>query len=166
MKTLVKSIFTFSGILLTLSATILTAGNISIKKIDNADLDSLAKSAAASNKNVMIIYYKGTCKACSQLSKNINKSKTLLSQKFVVYKTDVSSGFNVVCPNNDVYTDNEYMDIKGITKLPALVITDTDGNVSFVKNNIIDMKGLVAAVQQFSKNKLALRNKGIQKIVN
>ena len=154
MKTLTYLFCAMVGVLLSLSSTISYANDRSILKVDSADFSDLAEKAADEKKQLMIIYYKDQCKACDDLDKmqlTESDSSNKLYSGYSIYKTNVSSGFDIVCPSGDVYSDSEFMSIKGITELPALVMTDSEGNVTYVENNITSKKNIITVSELFKE---------------
>ena len=132
-----------------------------IREINNIEMDVLAHQAAKENKQLMIVYYKDKCTVCDELTNNGsigNESVSGLNQKFAMHKSDVSAGFNVTCPNDEEFNENEFMAIKGISKLPAIVITDSYGNVTVVKNNIASSQQLIALGEELHNRKVAGKN--------
>ena len=109
------------------------AGDELVRELGSVDLGVLAQEAAADQKQLMLVYYDNDCKACDELNQLYNAAGakgSQLERDFVIHKTNVSTGFNITCPNGQEFADNEFMAMKGITKLPALVITDSEGNVT------------------------------------
>ena len=137
------------------------AENNSVREINSIEMDVLAHQAAKGNKQLMIVYYKNKCKVCDYLTNDENldsESVSGLKQNFAVYKSDVSAGFNVTCPNGEEFNENEFMAIKGISKLPAIVITDSYGNVTVVENNIASGKQLIALGEKLQNRSVAGKN--------
>ena len=153
MKTLVKLLFVVAGVLYGMGNMVL-ADKGNIPEIDSFDLGSLAQDAAKEKKQLMVVYYKDTCAPCEQLSQqgsHVDVSVSQTAPDFVMYKTNVSSGFNVVCPNGEQFADKEFMAIKGITALPAVVITDSFGNVMYVENSVTSKDQLLAVGKKYKK---------------
>lgn len=68
MKASVKLIFVVAGILYGWSGNMVLADKVSIAEIDSLDLGTLAQDAAKAQKQLMVVYYKGTCVPCEQLN--------------------------------------------------------------------------------------------------
>ena len=150
-----KSIKLLCTTICVMASSLAYADESLIQEVNNADLGYLAEKATDNKKQLMMIYYKGQCKACDEVDKihlSENTSNNKLHKEYSIYKTNISAGFDVVCPNGDMYSDQEFMSIKGISELPALVITDDEGNVTYVENNISDKHKLIAASKLFKKS--------------
>lgn len=157
MKNLLKMMVLMSGLLPVLGINFAMAANNNIPELDNLDLGELAQQAASDNKQLMVVYYNGTCLPCEQLGQAMNtldKDGVQLTSDFVLYKTNVSAGFQVVCPNGEQFAEAEFMAVKGITGLPAVVITDGFGNVMHVENNVTNKGQLVAASERYKKQNI------------
>lgn len=129
-----------------------------VQEISHADMAGLAQDASKDNKHVMILYYENNCAACDDLNQLHNTGSVTakrLQQDFALYKTNVNGGFNVTCPNGEYLNDRHYMSIKGIEKLPALVITDRAGNVVFVENDVSNKDQLLALGDKYRQRHLA-----------
>ncbi|WP_126456204.1 hypothetical protein [Sulfuriflexus mobilis] len=126
------------------------AGNSVIPEVDIADLAVLAGDAAEKNKQLMIVYYQDECAVCNDINLG-----TDLDDSYMLYKTDVSAGFNVICPNGEEFANNEFMFIKGISKLPAVIFTDRLGNVAIVENAVNDKASLVSAAEKNRSHAIA-----------
>ena len=149
MKRYLQSIVAIFGLCLAFSAHTVEP---TITEVESADLNQLAEEAAAENKQLMIIYYRDHCKACEQLVSAQGDDDTMLnktSQNYKIYKTNAANGFDVVCPNGEQLSNNEFMSVKGITSLPAVVITDKFGSVQVVENNVKDAQQLLAISDLF-----------------
>jgi len=140
MKTFTTTILTtVIGLLLVVAVPLAQAGEIQIPEVENADFEKLAQDAVVENKQLMIVYYRNQCDTCEQLmsmqgSSNIAVNK--INQQYKIYKTNVINSFDVVCPSGEIYSEDEFLAIKGITAFPAVVITDESGNVEVVENSI------------------------------
>ncbi len=151
-----KLAYILGGVLLGLSVATSHAGSDLVPELSGIDLGALAQEATGKSKQLMIVYYRGGCDICDELNRTQVSADTRLSrlrQHFVIYATDVGSGFQVACPNGMEFPDHEFMAIKGITELPALVVTDRDGNVRFVENGVTSTGKLLAV-----SDKLRRRN--------
>jgi len=112
-----------------------------IPEINNIDLERLATNAANQDKRLMVIYYNKQCDVCDALIRN--NTLNSVKQHYQLYAVDAETGFDVVCPNGDDLSDNDFFEEKGITALPAVVITDQYGNVDFVENAISSSQHLI-----------------------
>jgi len=153
MKYMVVMVVSLSG----LTGNNVLAEKMNIPEIDSLDLGALAQDAAKEKKQLMVVYYKGKCEPCDQLSLNGtagDQNGSQIAPDFVMYKTNVSAGFNVVCPNGEQFANEEFMSIKGIAKLPAVVITDSFGNVMYVENNVTSKGQLLAVSDKYKKRNM------------
>lgn len=123
-----------------------------IEEISSTDLGMLAQQNSRNNKQTMLIYYEDNCAWCDQFASTEGAPQ---EQGYRLYKTNVNSGFNVTCPNGEYLSDREFMHIKGITQLPAAVITDNKGNVIHVQNGLRNTHDLVVLMQQHRQRQLA-----------
>ncbi len=163
-----KLIYAVVSILVGFSINASYADNEFIQEVGSIDLGPLAQQVAENKKQLMIIYYRGNCKACDELNQMHpgTMSSLPLARDFAIYKTDVSTEFTVTCPNGEEFRDGEFMAVKGIDGLPALVITDSEGNVAFVENNVTNKNKLIAVSEQFKKRYMANSNTDAYKATN
>lgn len=151
-----KNVFTanrfFTFILFMSFAVQVNAESNIIKEISSADLGELARENSSDNKQTMVIYYKDNCAWCDQLA---STQSSVIGDGFRIYKTNTSAGFDVICPNGEYLSDNEFLKIKGIMRMPAAVITDNSGNVIHVENAISDSKQLATLIHQHKKRIVA-----------
>lgn len=138
------------GLILGITMNTSYAGNGVISEVDIADLAALAEDAAGKNKQLMIVYYQDECAVCNDIN-----LATDLDNNYMLYKTNISAGFNVVCPNGEEFANNEFMHIKGISKLPAVIFTDRLGNVAFVENAVNAKSSLVSAAEKYRSHAVA-----------
>jgi len=112
MKVLKKPIYIIMGILISMSSNRVYAEANQIQEVNDADFSSLAAQATNENKKLMILYYRDNCKACNGINQmqltNTDSSKKLYTE-YAIYKTNVSAGFDVVCPNGELYSDSDFM---------------------------------------------------------
>jgi len=139
MKTVISSILSVFTLFMALSLSLVEAEEVTIAEVSHADFEVLAQNAAKENKQLMIVYYRNQCKACEQLVKqqgNEKLSADEINQHYKIYKTNTATEFDVVCPNGEIYAEEEFLTVKGIRSFPAVVITDKLGNVEMVENSV------------------------------
>lgn len=128
-------------------------------EVGSADLNELTLMHDDSNsKPLMIVYYEDDCAVCNDLALSKTAAGDTWQQSFALYKTDVAEEFSIVCPNGTELSDNNFMMIKGIEKLPAVVITDEDGNVIHVENGVDQKDRLAAIGRQMQTHQVATGN--------
>lgn len=135
------------GLFFSCSISFAQAENSRIPKVNEADFQVLAQDAKKENKQLMILYYRRQCIVCEQfaaMQENGDPAAKKLTNGYKIYKTDVAAGFDVTCPSGETFSEDEFMAMKGITTLPAVVITDAEGNVEVVANEIINDRQLMA----------------------
>ncbi len=157
MNRVIKLMYTLTAVLLGFSFGTVHAEGVTIAEVGSIDLGDLASKAASNNKQLMVVYYENDCLICDQLNntQTASKAASQLSSDYAVYKTNIHSAFKITCPNGEQFADQEFMAIKGITKLPAVVLTDDFGNVTFVENAVTSEDRLIAVSHQYKKRNMA-----------
>ena len=155
MKPSVKTLFALTWLLPIIFAAATTqAMDPAITALGNADLSRLAQAAAREHKQVMILYYEKDCALCNDLELLTlarGESVRLLQDRYALFKTRIDTDFEVVCPNGDALSESAFLQVKGVRKLPALLFTDRDGNVTAVENDVDSVKELLAIADRYTR---------------
>ena len=118
-----------------------------IAEISEVDFNELATDAFRDKKRLMVIFHNGNCKACDDL---VDSNKVeILNKDYQLYKMNVTTGFEITCPDGESLNENEFLENKGIISLPAVVITDEQGNVKVVENAITNSQKIMEVGRKY-----------------
>lgn len=98
--------------------------------IDFADRSGLASDTG---RHLLVLYVGDDCAACERLIGEVAASPQLqgyLAKHFDTARINLSGTYSVSCPQGIDLDQEEFAEMKGIDKLPTLVVHDGNGNLS------------------------------------
>jgi len=100
----------------------------------------------------MVLYYAKKCDVCDELVNNADFKN--LQEEYQIYRMNVTAGFDIVCPDGETLSERDFLMTKGISALPAVVITDEHGNVTKVENDVSDSKRVLEIGKQYQAKRV------------
>jgi len=110
------------------------------------DLGEQAVIAQSQGKLLMLVLVKEDCTACDNLLSVINNDQTSsrIHDQFYIVKSVVDEKFAVVCPEGVELSRDEFQNMKGISSYPAMVFTNSIGDVVYRYEGELTTKSLQA----------------------